>query len=53
MTSETRKNASRKEVRDSIREFAKQMSEGPAEKPRPVFELDAETARKWALIEGA
>jgi hypothetical protein len=54
MTSTTKANASRKEVRDSIKSFALLMSEAPApRKPEPVFALDAETARRWAMVQAA
>lgn len=55
MTSTTRKNASRKEVRQSIQEFAKLMSEAPEAAPKaPGFlTIDTETARRWEIVKNA
>lgn len=70
MTSKTKKNGmprapkTREEIRRSIREFGKTMSDGPEVKTAPaagqapalnpcVFQIDPETARLWAIVQAA
>lgn len=58
MTTTTRKNASRSEVRQSIREFSKLMSPAPKPTQAPklnpaVFAIDAESAKLFALVANA